>query len=65
LKLTKVQKPDDSKQKLREEALRYHANDKPGKYTITATKPMDSAKDLALAYSPGVAEPCIEIARDA
>ncbi|EAI8624007.1 malate dehydrogenase [Campylobacter lari] len=46
---------------LKEEALEYHLG---GKVDIVARKPMDSAHDLSLAYSPGVAEPCIEIAKD-
>lgn len=45
-------------------ALKYHAEPTPGKYTIVATKKMDGEKDLALAYSPGVAEPCLEIEKD-
>lgn len=43
------------------EALRYHAEPVAGKYTIQATKIMDTEKDLTLAYSPGVAEPCLKI----
>ena len=46
------------------EALDYHATPRPGKIQITPTKPTATAHDLALAYSPGVAEPCLEIARD-
>ncbi|EGK7475558.1 malic enzyme-like NAD(P)-binding protein [Campylobacter lari] len=46
---------------LKEEALEYHLG---GKVDIIARKPMDSAHDLSLAYSPGVAEPCVEIAKD-
>ncbi|AJC91302.1 malate oxidoreductase [Campylobacter subantarcticus] len=46
---------------LKEEALEYHLG---GKVDIVTRKPMDSAHDLSLAYSPGVAEPCIEIAKD-
>lgn len=45
-------------------ALRYHAQPTPGKFQIKAIKKMDDAKDLSLAYSPGVAEPCLEIQRD-
>jgi malate dehydrogenase (oxaloacetate-decarboxylating)(NADP+) len=52
------------REELKREALHYHAMNKPGKYTITATKPMETAKDLTLAYSPGVAEPCLEIKND-
>jgi malate dehydrogenase (oxaloacetate-decarboxylating)(NADP+) len=44
-------------------ALRYHAIGVPGKLTIAPAKPVGTAADLAVAYSPGVAEPCLEIAR--
>ncbi|MFQ5984355.1 MAG: NADP-dependent malic enzyme [Alphaproteobacteria bacterium] len=47
-----------------EEALRLHALDRPGKIQISPTKPLTTQRDLALAYSPGVAAPCREIARD-
>jgi malate dehydrogenase (oxaloacetate-decarboxylating)(NADP+) len=46
---------------LREAALRYHELPKPGKLEIRATKPMANGRDLARAYSPGVAEACLEI----
>ncbi|AJC86749.1 malate oxidoreductase [Campylobacter sp. RM16704] len=46
---------------LKDEALEYHLG---GKVDIIARKPMSSAHDLSLAYSPGVAEPCLEIAKD-
>jgi malate dehydrogenase (oxaloacetate-decarboxylating)(NADP+) len=46
------------------EALEYHKKGRPGKVAIVATKPFETQKDLALAYSPGVAEPCIEIYKD-
>ena len=50
---------------LREEALEYHKlNGKPGKIAILPTKPLDTQHDLALAYSPGVAEPVLDIAED-
>ena len=50
---------------LRDEALDYHKLDgKPGKISITPTKPLETQRDLALAYSPGVAEPVLEIAKD-
>ena len=49
----------------REEALEYHANPKPGKLEIRATKPLQNGRDLSLAYSPGVAEACLEIKADA
>ncbi|GHC24180.1 malic enzyme-like NAD(P)-binding protein [Aidingimonas halophila] len=45
-------------------ALDYHSQPIPGKLSVELTKPTDSAKHLALAYSPGVAEPCREIAKD-
>jgi len=45
-------------------ALNYHEYPIPGKYSIVPTKPMVNEKDLALAYSPGVAEPCLLIAND-
>lgn len=48
----------------RQAALDYHAQPQPGKITIALSKPAQSAVDLALAYSPGVAEPVREIARD-
>ncbi len=51
-------------QKLRREALIYHAKPQPGKIKIVPTKPYSTQRDLALAYSPGVAEPCLEIAKD-
>jgi len=53
-----------SKQKQRREALIYHAKPQPGKIKIVPTKPYSTQRDLALAYSPGVAEPCLEIAKD-
>lgn len=46
---------------LEEGALFYHMNPKPGKLEITATKPLGNQRDLALAYSPGVAAPCLHI----
>ena len=42
-------------------ALHYHEHPKPGKLEIQATKPLGSQRDLALAYSPGVAAPCMAI----
>ena len=53
--------PDNS---LRRAALDYHEADPPGKIAIQATKPVANQRDLALAYSPGVAHACEEIARD-
>jgi len=49
---------------LKTAALLYHAEPRPGKLRIEITKPTETARDLALAYSPGVAEPVREIARD-
>ncbi len=49
---------------MRQAALDYHANPKPGKIAIQLTTPAETARDLALAYSPGVAEPVREIAAD-
>ena len=53
-----------TKKKLRREALIYHAKPTPGKIKIVPTKNYSTQRDLALAYSPGVAEPCLEIAKD-
>jgi malate dehydrogenase (oxaloacetate-decarboxylating)(NADP+) len=47
-----------------EEALRYHAEGKPGKIEVVPTKPYSTQADLSLAYSPGVAEPCLEIEKN-
>ncbi len=48
----------------RKDALEYHVRGRPGKIEVVATKPLTSQRDLALAYSPGVAEPCRAIAAD-
>jgi len=48
----------------REQALAYHADGRPGKLKVVPTKPTATQVDLAMAYSPGVAEPCREIARE-
>jgi malate dehydrogenase (oxaloacetate-decarboxylating)(NADP+) len=47
-----------------EEALALHASGRPGKLEIRISKPITTARDLSLAYSPGVAEPCLRIAKD-
>jgi malate dehydrogenase (oxaloacetate-decarboxylating)(NADP+) len=47
-----------------EEALALHSSGRPGKLETRVTKPITTARDLSLAYSPGVAEPCLRIARD-
>src|SRR5207302_6942141 len=49
----------------RQDALDYHANGRPGKIAVIPTKPLTNQRDLALAYTPGVAEPCLEIEKDA
>jgi len=53
-----------SKQSKRREALRYHAKPRPGKIQVVPTKRYATQRDLALAYSPGVAEPCLEIDKE-
>lgn len=53
-----------SKQSKRREALVYHAKPRPGKIAVVPTKKYATQRDLALAYSPGVAEPCLEIEKD-
>ncbi|MEY3678914.1 MAG: hypothetical protein RI924_1055 [Bacteroidota bacterium] len=51
-----------SKNNRKQDALDYHALGRPGKIQVLPTKPTNSQRDLALAYSPGVAEPCLSIA---
>jgi malate dehydrogenase (oxaloacetate-decarboxylating)(NADP+) len=46
------------------EALEFHAKGRPGKIQVVPTKPLTTQRDLSLAYSPGVAEPCMEIFKD-
>jgi malate dehydrogenase (oxaloacetate-decarboxylating)(NADP+) len=48
----------------REDALDYHASGRPGKIAVVPTKPLNNQRDLALAYSPGVAAPCLEIEKN-
>ena len=48
----------------KEAALAYHSQGKPGKIEVIPTKPYSTQTDLSLAYSPGVAEPCLEIQKD-
>ena len=55
---------EETTRSLREAALRYHEEPRPGKLEIRPTKPMANGRDLSLAYSPGVAEACMEIASD-
>jgi len=49
----------------KEECLEYHAKPIPGKISVEVTKPVNDARDLSIAYSPGVAEPCLEIEKNA
>ncbi|MBL0066798.1 MAG: NADP-dependent malic enzyme [Bacteroidetes bacterium] len=53
-----------SKSKINQEALDYHEQGRPGKIEVVPTKPYSSQRDLSLAYSPGVAEPCLRIAEN-
>lgn len=53
-----------SKKNAKKQALDYHQFPKPGKLEVVPIKPHSTQKDLALAYSPGVAEPCLEIEKD-
>ena len=48
----------------KKQALDYHANGRPGKIEVISSKPTSTQRDLSLAYSPGVAEPCLEIANN-
>src|SRR5207245_8302732 len=48
----------------KEDALEYHRRGRKGKLEVVPTKPLVSQIDLSLAYTPGVAEPCLEIAKD-
>ncbi len=54
----------ESKEDLIRDALQYHAQEPAGKIEVRATKPFVTQRDLSLAYSPGVAVPCLEIAKD-
>ena len=55
---------DHDRGMLERDALDFHAQGRPGKLEITPTKPLTTQRDLTLAYSPGVAVPCLEIERD-
>ncbi|MFV0244767.1 MAG: NADP-dependent malic enzyme [Qingshengfaniella sp.] len=55
---------EDAQDRLRQEALDYHHYPRPGKLEVRATKPLANGRDLARAYSPGVAEACLEIKAD-
>jgi len=48
----------------KEEALQFHSKGRPGKIEVSPTKPYSTQRDLSLAYSPGVVEPCLEIAKN-
>jgi len=48
----------------KQDALNYHSKGRPGKIQVVPTKPTNSQRDLTMAYSPGVAEPCLEIAKN-
>ena len=54
----------NTKSNLEKEALEYHKKGRPGKLEITPTTPLISSNDLSLAYSPGVATPCLEIEKN-
>ncbi len=53
-----------SNEKLTKDALDYHSKNRPGKIEVVPTKPTQTKRDLSLAYSPGVAAPCLEIAKN-
>ena len=53
-----------NKESKRREALLYHAKPTPGKNQVVPTKRYATQRDLSLAYSPGVAEPCLQIEKD-
>jgi malate dehydrogenase (oxaloacetate-decarboxylating)(NADP+) len=59
-----IDKKEELRQQLRAAALEYHQIPRPGKISVTATKQLINQRDLALAYSPGVAAPCEEIVKD-
>ena len=62
--LDRVEQTGASSHVTAEEALELHARGRPGKIEITPTKPLTTARDLSLAYSPGVAAPCLAIQKD-
>lgn len=61
---TKTAPTASEKEQFEQAALHYHANGRPGKISVTPTKALANQRDLALAYSPGVAIPCLEIEKD-
>jgi malate dehydrogenase (oxaloacetate-decarboxylating)(NADP+) len=69
LKSADVQIEAESRKKMADkqlsaDALEYHSGGRPGKIEVVPTKPTATARDLSLAYTPGVAKPCLEIAKD-
>ena len=56
--------PTTEKEQFEQSALHYHEFPRPGKISVTPIKQLANQRDLALAYSPGVAIPCLEIQRD-
>src|SRR5215831_10685071 len=48
----------------KQEALEYHEGDRPGKVEVVSSKPCRTQRDLSLAYTPGVAQPCLEIEKN-
>ncbi len=61
---TLINLKEEQRQQLREAALEYHEFPTPGKISVTPTKQLSNQRDLALAYSPGVAAACDEIVAD-
>ena len=55
---------DTDKDTLARDALLFHSSGRPGKIEITPTKPLTTQRELSLAYSPGVAVPCLEIEKN-
>jgi malate dehydrogenase (oxaloacetate-decarboxylating)(NADP+) len=62
---TPIERQEERRQQLRQAALEYHEFPTPGKISVTPTKQLTNQRDLALAYSPGVASACEEIVADA
>jgi malate dehydrogenase (oxaloacetate-decarboxylating)(NADP+) len=60
----KIVKKDSQRSSKELEALQFHSMGQPGKISISPTKPLTTQRDLALAYSPGVAVPCLEIEKN-
>src|ERR1700757_1613557 len=52
----------NNKPNRKQDALNYHSKGRPGKIQVVPTKPTNSQRDLSMAYSPGVAQPCLRIA---